>query len=279
MRFGSRNTVSRSPGVATTALRDGLSVYWPTPVQTSATVTVTANATPHVKGSWSELITSTTNRTSAIIVKAFAVSTSNTATDQLIDIGIGGAGSETVVVANIPAGGAANPGGVYHMIPVFIPAGTRVAARSQAIIGGDTVSVNLTVCTAIADDAASYVDTIGADTATSAGVVLSGTSGSYTEITSATTQHYRGLILCPAFTGNAGASQLATITLAVGGAGSETDILVVPISTGSAETIDYMTCNTMAMLSVPSGTRLSAKHNTNNVQNDISVVVLGIPYG
>lgn len=69
-----------------------------------------------------------------VTVQGIAISGSNTT--YLVDIGTGGAGSETVLVDGIPFFGHGAP--LSFRVPVRKPAGTRFVWRMQAAVGGLT---------------------------------------------------------------------------------------------------------------------------------------------
>src|SRR5262249_53937045 len=82
------------------------------------------------KGSWSTLISSTSEDVCALLI---TITSSITARSFLIDIGVGGAGSETVIVPNLPfSTGDAFSNFWSILVPVSIAAGSRIAVRSEA---------------------------------------------------------------------------------------------------------------------------------------------------
>ncbi len=104
----------------------------------STGTTITASSTANTKGSWIQLIASTSKKTVAILC-GFAAPNANS----LLDVGTGAAGSEVVLLANInvPSNNAASP---LLLIALRVPSGTRIAARSQ-ISNGAAASLKL-VC-------------------------------------------------------------------------------------------------------------------------------------
>ncbi len=86
---------------------------------------ITASSTANAKGSWIQLIASTSKKTVAILC-GFAAPNANS----LLDIGTGTAGSETVLVANIQSP-SNNQNSPLLLIALRVPSGTRIAARSQ----------------------------------------------------------------------------------------------------------------------------------------------------
>lgn len=92
------------------------------------------HANTHTKGAWTELIAATTKDYRALIVDC---NRNNVTTDcqWLVDVGVGAAGSETIIIGDVffsgysPTEGASNClDGPYYL---HIPAGTRIAMRKQ----------------------------------------------------------------------------------------------------------------------------------------------------
>lgn len=158
--------------------------------------TVTAGATVHTKGAWTELIASTNKPSYGVTIVFWDVSAGNTLTSMLLDLGYGPVGSEQLLVENLNAGAAPRTyGGRALMLPIYIPSGARVAARCQAAIASDTVNVAVW----LHQDApyplvAGPVSTYGADTATSQGTSVtpgSGAFGAWTQLATATARDHR----------------------------------------------------------------------------------------
>jgi len=155
-------------------------------------VTVTASGTINTKGSWTQVFAATTYDTWMIVVQPDDVQVSATNSATLLDVGIGAAGVEQVLIPNIYMG-AWNHGSIFQA-PMFIPAGTRVAIRCQSVIASKAfpVKVNLVPAPVLAD-ACQWCETWGADTANSKGLTfatpgVAGTKTGWTQITAATTR-------------------------------------------------------------------------------------------
>jgi hypothetical protein len=102
----------------------------------SGAVSVDPGATINTKGSWTQIVASTTNPIRMLMVGiGNGANATRTAYDWLLDIGIGGSGSEVVILADQHLEAHTSDD---LMSPTFIgpfpcniPAGTRIAARSQ----------------------------------------------------------------------------------------------------------------------------------------------------
>jgi hypothetical protein len=115
-----------------------------TPSTTQWGTRLTASGTPHAKGSYSTLATATYD-VFGFWLGINGTTTSATRTDGMIDIAIGGAGSEQVILPEFLCGWRNVPsiGPQVVFIPIFIPRGTVIRGRMQALIASDTVDVML----------------------------------------------------------------------------------------------------------------------------------------
>lgn len=252
---------------------------------TRAAAVATADAVPHTKGPWMEIVAATTNEVN-LITLCFPVATFLAATDTstLLDIGIGAGGAEVVKVPNLAVG--------YHNvydqidIPITIPSGSRIAIRCQSVVVSKTVSVVMTLAKfTVGRLPSAYVIPFGADIATSRGVGLAvpgvvNTKGAWTEITAATAEPFGGLVVCEQ--GNADASFAAgtgLLDVATGAAGSE---VVIP---GMGDLSYACTLNEswtahgtrLYPATIPSGTRLSARYQATSLSNSMDLSLYGIP--
>lgn len=206
---------------------------------------VTGGATANTKGSWSQLIASTSFDAMGLLLY---VSTQYQDTRYLIDVGIGASGSETVVVSNLLFGvptGICLP--IY--IPIAVPSGSRIAARCQDNFGssGAYLSANIIAGGWIDPPSFSSVTDYGTSTSTSGGTTVdaggtANTKGSYTQIVASTTYTHKGMMIAstrptPATAMAADYTQIADV--AIGASGSEQIIIpnlrmVASIQSGGA---------------------------------------------
>lgn len=114
-----------------------------TPGLTVWGTTVTAAAALHTKGVYSQLIASTNFDWNGFWLGVANTGLSATQTDMLLDIAIGGAASEQVLLPNLLCGwrGTQNLSPMMIFVPIFIARGTRIAARLQSLISSDTADV------------------------------------------------------------------------------------------------------------------------------------------
>lgn len=124
----------------------GRSINVPATPSTSTFGTrLTANATPHAKGSYSQIIASTAYDVHGLTLVIAGSSGAAARTDMMLDLAIGGSGSEVVILPEFLCGWRAAPGSGPQdiFLPFFIPKGTRVAARIQSLIASDVVDVQV----------------------------------------------------------------------------------------------------------------------------------------
>lgn len=91
---------------------------------------VVPGGTVHTKGSWVQLIASTSFAADGIVVKAAIVLVA--VGQHLTDIGIGAAASEQVLLPDLFSQWATLPSPALYVLPIRIPAGTRISARTQS---------------------------------------------------------------------------------------------------------------------------------------------------
>lgn len=229
-------------------------------------VTVTPSASANTKGNYATLIASTSAATKLLGISIWVNAGGTTTNSWLVDIAIGAAAAETVVVANLGASVCQQFGQemIEFLFPLDIPAGTRISARCQSntATSPETVSVKATVFNGAGWVGGTGIDTIGASTATSRGTAvttgINSNKGSYAQITASTSRAYTGIFGVLSAQGVAGAYGILLTDIATGAAASET--VIIP----EVRTVNHalqLTSPTIPFLpiSIPSGTRLSAR--------------------
>jgi len=159
---------------------------WAATPNASPGTAVTHGATPHTKAAWVQLIASTSFAASFVVITVAGNNASGAASGTLLDIGIGAASSEQVIIPNLAAGYVgtmAQASGVRsYMFPLYIPSGVRIAARTQSVRTTGNVVVGIQLYGGPRDPAAwwagTQVTTYGANTANSSGTKFTpGNSG------------------------------------------------------------------------------------------------------
>lgn len=198
--------------------------------------TLTASASANTKGSYTQLISSTAQSASWIEV-TIKGATANSSV--LIDIAVGAAGSEIVVIPNIVYITAATVQTRHFnvAVPCSVPAGSRIAARCQAITGSHTAIVAVRLFADVQGAHAPGATGYDAYNIATTGSVVTdstdpggsaNTKGAYTQLTASTSRDYQGFFL------SVGPNNLSTssitlpkwaLDIAVGAAGSEIVIM------------------------------------------------------
>jgi hypothetical protein len=252
--------------------------------------TVTASGTPHTKGSWVELTASTSQDAYFIEVNLFNTFSATTNTGVLVDLGVGGSGSEVVLVENMLAGWHGT--GAVTQFPIYIPAGVRLAARCQAVIASDTVDVGVRLSSSVRSFnrdqwQGGNVVTYGADAGNSRGTLVSApasahTKGSWTEIVASTTEPHSALaISVQGHSDTALSNATGLLDVGFGAGGSEqiviADIMVKTISSEAVWADDTIVGLLAIGRTIPVGARLAARLQWSSGSNDhISLCIHGI---
>jgi hypothetical protein len=159
---------------------------------------VAAGGTAHTLGSsFTQLIASTSFDTEWVEIICHGVQTAATDSRALLNIYVGGAGSEQILIPNLLANGgtiaatACQP--KVYRFPLRIPKGSRISAKSQALILSDNVYViiNLYGGSQLDSWVGSGVEAIGVSTAASAGTAITpGTTadGTFTSLGTTTNE-------------------------------------------------------------------------------------------
>lgn len=194
---------------------------------TSYMVAATAHANINTKGNWTQITAATESESIGIIIQLGYTETANCF---LFDIGIGGAGSEVVLIADIarPVANMGLIGAFQVFIPVKIAKGSRLAFRCQCTTGAKYIRAGIILVAGGNSDNVgyTYVTTYGADTANTRGTSVdpggsANAKGAYTQFSAAITRPAKALFLS---IGNLNtARQFAEwfLDVAIGGAGSE----------------------------------------------------------
>ena len=202
--------------------------------------TATSNGTAVVggldaKGSWVQF-TASSGHVSKLIYLFFSKQPSD-ATSFLIDIGTGGAGSETVILPNLVIdNNTTSLAGVFGPLYVNIATSTRIAVRAEAdgTAGGDeTIFVTLLICDEAIPELTSYTyatyGAISGATPKATSIDPGGTAntkGSYTQLV-ATAQSSIEQMWLEFGINNNNATTTASwlVDVAIGSGGSETVVL------------------------------------------------------
>jgi hypothetical protein len=227
-----------------------------------------APGTANTKTGWDEIAASTSYDASWIRLNFL----SHTAThDGLVDIGVGAAGSEKVLIPNIIV--FKSTGALYlanYMFPVAIPKGTRVAIRWQASATGGRTDLRMTLGGVGFRPSASFSKVMawGANLTDSGGTSIDPggtveTLSAWQEILASTEADCRGLIIGIGNRSNIvrTGAHWHNFQIGVGAAGAEKTLLLIPQFSAANTGDDALYGNAHGLLPVdiPAGTRLAAR--------------------
>lgn len=245
---------------------------------------VTASGSTNTKGSYAQLIAATAADCYFITVLIADCATSASAVRALVDIAIGGAGSEKVILPNLLAGMAGVSSGQARPkrfdFPVFVKAGSRISARIQSSVASKTASVAVILYEAPQSPAwaGGQVVAYGVSTGTSGGTdVVAGTSGaegSYTTI-GTTSQSHRALVAACAGTNDAtivSANMYADLAV-----GATPTPVVEGLYVGAVNSEEV--CNPVPSLvptSVPASEALKVRLSSEGVAQTLDFAIYGI---
>lgn len=249
---------------------------------TSLMTTLTGGAA-NTKGSWVQLIASTDIRSTLLwlIPDSAVVATTATRCNIALDIGIGAASSEIVVISNyLGFSCKVNENGDPCMIPLVIPKGSRVAARIAGTVASETMRLGVIVVGGGPHPfpAGPRCETLGV-TLTLGTTVTAGsanTKGSWVSIGSPTTRSWQWIL--PAFalvdTSANTADYLFDIGVQIGG----TDYVLIPdiaIQTTTAEAMSQP--RLIFPCSLPPGSQLRARcQSTTGSDANVGVSLVGV---
>jgi hypothetical protein len=233
-------------------------------------ITVSTNAAANTKGAtWTELIASTDYAANWLLVHLGNSSHFGASTGTLVDIGVGASTAEQALVPNLLHGQTSSAQATIatYLLPLRIPAATRLSARAQSVSGGTSVRVAATAISAGigAPPGFGRVEAAGANTATSLGISIDCGGTAHTdvvgELIASTGFAYRWLVLSIGTTSDVAiaASTSFLVDICVGAGGAEVPI-INDIYFQSASGTDMPTpLTTCFPVAIAAGSRLSAR--------------------
>ena len=260
-------------------------------IETFAEVTASSNgtllqvgATPNVKSGYTELIASTSFDYNEVM---FNIRIFNGG--HLFDIAIGAASSEQVVIPNVLlslSGSESDVGYARLQFPITIPAGTRIAIRSQS----ETASASFRiVCIGVGNsftssEGVSKITVYGASTTDSGGTGVdpggvANTKGSYSQVVASTGEDIKGFYLNFGDRDQAKGVNDFLFDIAIGAASSEQVIVSnYHVHTHTTEITDI--CQSRFFpISLPAGTRIAVRSQSNEIvstERILDVVIYGV---
>lgn len=234
----------------------------------SASMTVTASATANTKGAWAQMFAATTVDSGYLVLMPDDITVSATNTATLVDVGVGAAGVEQVVLSNINIGAWGH--GSDFIAPLFIPAGSRVSLRIQSAVVSKVLNGRLSLIPcAVLNDASQFSETWGATTATSSGTTLTtpsvaGTKTAWQQISAGITRDTSWITWSLGSNGTNIAAAKGGFDVGYGGAGVEQPLVQnARWEQLGAETV--RPCCFPVPCNLPAGTRLAVRWDSTSI--------------
>lgn len=233
---------------------------------TSTGTLATASATANTKGVWAQLVAATPVNASGIIVM---LASPSAAGDYLIDVGLGAAGFESVLIGNILYCRRADITAAHFQFDIGLSANSRLVARVQSTSASATVAVAVALLSygfpglshlgVVLDYGTATADSGG--TGIDPGATLN-TKNSWAELVAATARPIRWLLIC---IGNQGNNVRADdvgwlLNVGVGPAGQE-HVLLANMDLASRSGSDLMQPLRLGpfRVAIPAGSRIAAR--------------------
>lgn len=230
---------------------------------------ITSSGTAHVKGSYTE-ITQGTGISGDSHGFWMHLGHAGNVFNGLFDIAYGQASADQIIVPDLLISGLHTQKRQWIWIPLFVPGGERLYARFQSTTTSETIRLAIYTVrngfnfTPVYSKVTGYGVVTGSSTGTS--VSPSGTSrtwGSWAQLVASTSREIRHLQIAWSAPTNVGSNTVANIELGRGAAASE--VAILERLTGQSRSNSEFSPPTLHYdLHIPSGSRLSARANSDN---------------
>lgn len=231
---------------------------WPTGSEAYVTANLVAHATPHTATTWTEIDASVAQDCCGLwMASNTVIGVSATNTSMLVELAFGGSGSEVSVVQWYVGGHAI---GIPVYLPLRIPAGTRLSGRIQGAVASDIYTPIVILEYAhrgFGFQGYAVAEPIGLNAATSAPTTGDLTDNVYDQAVASSANPYRALTAHFGVNGNAATAATLTLTVGIGGAGSEVALGDGFCRTLATEIMSELIFPGVMGSNIPSGTRLA----------------------
>jgi hypothetical protein len=238
----------------------------------------------NAESAYTQLIASTTFDAQGVLV---SLKNAGATAQSVIDLAIGGAGSEVNIANDLIISGRVNMSVLYYL-PIAIPAGTRLSVRGSRSAASASVRVEcLLVGQGFSPSAPlGRCTTYGGVVSPAGGISIdpggsANTEGSWTQITASTTSAISALIIGIGGQGNdARASYDWLLDIGIGAGGSEV-VLIPDLALSSSNGHNMVVPQSIGPIpcSIPAGTRLSVRaqcSGTDATDRLFDVILYGI---
>lgn len=228
------------------------------------------HATPHTRGAWLQIVASTTEDAYGVgVIGGADHHSSGIDTRCLLDIAVGAGGTEdsNIRIPNVDIG---NSRRAFHIFfPCFIASGSRVAVAVRGVQVSTTKNLRFGFLRKMPGQIMkphTHITTMGADTATSRGTLITAsgsanTKGAWTEISASTAERFRALCVSFGLGGDTNISAVGNfLDIGVGASSNERLIAEnIPYTTDTQESIERFVCGPYEAV-LPAGSRLVARY-------------------
>ncbi len=249
-----------------------------------ADVGLTAHASANTKSTWTQLIAALPFDIAVLLPTLLPT---NGPRDYLMDIGVGSAGNEQVVIANLLCSAAGIYVNAQFIFPVALKSGDRLAARVQATVGSSNLNF---LCNGVGGAAGfrgqNRVETWGAVTADSGGTSVdpggaANTYGSWVQLVAASSFDVSQIMI--AFGNQANSARTSgsyKIDIGIGSAGNE-QVIIPKIYLAAHSVSDQLGVGAVGPfpVAIPAGSRVAVRDQsdiTDATDRLIDVVVYGM---
>lgn len=259
--------------------RWGARSLWPATLPDAGTnaygsaIAPVSGGSAHTKGSWVEVTAATTYDVFRVVMQTANSNASGTNTAGLLDIGVGGAGSEVVVVPNLAVGySSTGTSGTFPVwdLPLFIAKGSRVAVRWQSARTSQSLNTLWTLfgptsTTRAVPRPAPFTWAYGPNTASSLGVTCTpgaaNAKGAWSQLAAATDGPVAAIAVGVQGAGIS-AMQGGTVLVDIGAGAAGSEVVILPNLSFMTTTQELVARNhllTTYPVDLPAGVRLAAR--------------------
>lgn len=255
-------------------------------------ISVTAGTSPNKNATYTTLIATTSYDSYGIAVQLAGLQTAATANQRcLVDIAVGAASSERIIVPDLTCGNVADQAAAsaqaqIYYFPIYIPAGVRISATAAASTSADVVNVAVRLFQhKMSPDGwfGQRVTAYGVDAANVRGTSHSPGNGSYaaaTQLTASTTNPIRAMQLgYDLLSDTTGATARGLARIGVG-AGPTYVASELPFKESTTiETVDFTQANLILShmrFNIPSGQSLHISAMRNATAEGRGFIVYGV---
>lgn len=268
------------------------------PLLTQSNIAATASATlgtsattgaaSATKGTIVELISSTSFDTYLMQITAADYGTSATASPGCLDIMVGGSGSEISLIDNLLMGASGGIGiqirGPKHWIfPLYVPAGTRIAARVAGLRLSTAMKVAIYLWGGVGYPpfkVGTRVDTYGIGTVPNGTTITEGSTGAegaWAQITASTSRDHFCIVPSYQYNDSTLLDAFIQVDVGIGAAASEQQIgHSFNYSIGTIDCMDGPYPLLPIFKDIPSGTRLAMRASSNTTTNTANGALHGV---